>query len=69
LSLQGVISLSLLIHGGVVLDCVGGHARALTKPTKSGVYDSGRVGYLSCILGSCVPCSGGRIHHGVHGIL
>jgi hypothetical protein len=43
LSLQGVVSPSLLIHGGVVLDHVSGHTREHTKPHESGVSDSGRV--------------------------
>jgi hypothetical protein len=41
LSLRGVISPSLLIHGRVGLDHVGGHARAPAKPHELGVYDSG----------------------------
>jgi hypothetical protein len=27
---------------------IGSHARAPTKPSKLGVYDSGGVSYLSC---------------------
>jgi hypothetical protein len=69
LSLHGVVSLSLLIHGGVGLDHIGGHARAPTKPRESGIYDSDEVGYLSCIQGSCIPCSGGGTRRGVYGVL
>jgi hypothetical protein len=32
-----------------VLDSVEGHARAPAKPHQAGVYDSGGVGYLSCV--------------------
>jgi hypothetical protein len=48
LSLRDVVSPSLLIHGGVGLDRIGGHARAHAKPHESGVYDSSGVGYQSC---------------------
>jgi hypothetical protein len=58
LTLRGVASPSLLIHGGVGLDRIGGHARAPAKPRESEVYDSGRVGYLSCAQGSRMPCFG-----------
>jgi hypothetical protein len=37
LSLRCVVSPSLLIHGRVELDHVGGHARAPAKPHESGV--------------------------------
>jgi hypothetical protein len=50
LSLRGVVSPSPLIHGGVRLDRVRGHARAPAKSRMSGVYDSGRVSYLLCDL-------------------
>jgi hypothetical protein len=57
--LTGVISLSLSFHGGVELAHVGGHVRALAKSHKSGVYDRGGVGYLSCARGSSpVPARG-----------
>jgi hypothetical protein len=69
MSLQCVVTPSLLIHGGVGLDHVGGHAGAPTKPHESGVYDSGGVGYLSCVRGSYVPYSSGGIRHGVCGVL
>jgi hypothetical protein len=69
LSLRGVISPYLLVHGGVGLVHIGGHLRTPTKPHESGVYDSGKVGYLSCARGSYVPFSGGGICHGVHDIL
>jgi hypothetical protein len=36
LSLRGVVSPSLLIHGGVGLDHVSGQAKALAKPHESG---------------------------------
>jgi hypothetical protein len=36
-TLRGIISLSLLFHGGVGLACVGGHARAPAKPRELGV--------------------------------
>jgi hypothetical protein len=58
LSLRGVISAFLQIYGGVGLDHIGCHARPPAKPHESGVYDSGGVGYLSCIRGSRVPSSG-----------
>jgi hypothetical protein len=51
--------LFLLFHGGIRLVCIGDHARAPTKYSKSGVFDSGRACYLSCSHGSCVPCHGG----------
>jgi hypothetical protein len=70
LSLQGVVSPSLLNHGGVGLARVGGHARAPAKPRESRIYDGGGVGYLSCARGSNIPCSDrGGIRRGVHGIL
>jgi hypothetical protein len=69
LSLRGVVSLSLLSHGGVGLAHVGDHVRAPAKSCKSRVYDSGRVSYLSCAERSHVPCSGGGIYCGLHGIL
>jgi hypothetical protein len=69
LSLRDVVSPSLLIHGGVGLDRIGGHARAHAKPRESGVYDSSGVGYMSCVQGSCIPCSAGGIRHGVRGVL
>jgi hypothetical protein len=69
LSLWGVISPSLLIHGGVGLDRIRGHTRAPAKPHESMVYDCDLVGYLSCAQGSCISCSGGEIHRGVRGIL
>jgi hypothetical protein len=69
LSLRGVISPSLLVHGVIQLDHVGGHARAPAKPHELGVYDSGRVGYLSYARRSYVPCSSGGIHHGMCGVL
>jgi hypothetical protein len=46
--LTGVISLSLLFHGGDRLAHVKGYARAYAKSHKSEVYDSGGVSYLSC---------------------
>jgi hypothetical protein len=71
LSLLGVASPSLLIHGGVGLDCVGGHARAPTKPCESGVYDDGGACDLSCTRGSRAPPphSGEGIRCAMHGIL
>jgi hypothetical protein len=69
LSLRGVISPSLLIHGGVGLDCVRGHVGAPAKPHESGAYDSGGLGYLSCARGCCISCSSGGIRCGVRGIL
>jgi hypothetical protein len=48
MSLQGVASPSLQIHGELGLDHVEGHSRAPTKPHESGVYDIGKDGYLSC---------------------
>jgi hypothetical protein len=41
IELTGVASPYLLNYGGVVLDHVGGHARAPAKPRESGVHDSG----------------------------
>jgi hypothetical protein len=69
LSLQGIVSPSLLFHGGVGLVYVGGHARAHAKHYESGVYDSSEVSYLSCAQRFLVPCSSGGIRHGVHDIL
>jgi hypothetical protein len=34
-----------------------------------GVYDSGRTSYLPYSCGSCIPCPGGGIRHGVLGVL
>jgi hypothetical protein len=65
----GVVSLFLLSHGGVKLACIEGYARAYAKPRKSGVYDSGRVCYLSCARGSCISCSDEEMRHGVRSIL
>jgi hypothetical protein len=48
LSLWGVFSPSLLIHGRVGLDLVCGYARAPAKSNELRVYDNGGVGYLSC---------------------
>jgi hypothetical protein len=59
LSLRGVVTPFLLMHARVGLDCIGGHARDPAKPCESGVYDSSRVGYLSCVRGSYIPCSNG----------
>jgi hypothetical protein len=61
--------LSLLFHGRVELACIRGYAIAPTKPHKLGVYYSGGASYLSCSDGSCISCSSGGIHRGVHGIL
>jgi hypothetical protein len=69
LSLQGVVSLSLLFHGGVGLVHVCSHARAPAKPYDPRVYDSGGVSYLSCARRSCIPYSGGGIRHGICGVL
>jgi hypothetical protein len=69
LSLRGFIYPSLLIHGGVGLVRVGGHAGAPTKPRESGVYDSDGVGYLSYARGSCISRSGGGICHGMRDVL
>jgi hypothetical protein len=46
LILRGVVSISLLFHGGVGLAHVGGHTKAPAKPCKSGVYDNDGVSYL-----------------------
>jgi hypothetical protein len=69
LSLRGVVSLSLMFHGGVGLSCVGGHTKAPAKPHKSGVYDSDGVSYQLCAWGSCISCSTGGIHHGMRVVL
>jgi hypothetical protein len=69
LILQGIVPPSLLFHGRVGLVRVSGHARAHVKPCVSGVYDGGKVSYLSCARKSCVPCSDGGIHRGVCGVL
>jgi hypothetical protein len=69
LSLRGVISLSLLFYGEVELARVRGYTRALAKSHALGVYDHGRVNYLSCAHGSYISCSRGGIRHGVHGIV
>jgi hypothetical protein len=53
LSLRGVVSLSLLFHGGVELARVSGYASASAKSHESGVYDRDGVSYLSCARGSC----------------
>jgi hypothetical protein len=45
-------------YGRVRLACVKGHAGAPTKLSKSGVYDSGRVSYLSRAQRSYISCSG-----------
>jgi hypothetical protein len=66
---RGVTSLFLLFHGGVGLARVIGHTRAPAKSRKLGVYDSGRVCYLSCARGSCIYSPGGGIRRGVRGIL
>jgi hypothetical protein len=68
LSSQGVNSPSLLIHGRVGLDRVRGHARAHGEPRELGVSYIGGVGHLSCARGSCISCSSGGIHRGVHDI-
>jgi hypothetical protein len=68
-SLWGVVSTSPLVHGGLRLDHIRGHARALAKPRESGLYDSSGVSYLSCARRSCVLYFGGGICRGVHGIL
>jgi hypothetical protein len=67
--LWGVVPLSLMFHGRVELVHVRGYARAPTKPHELGVYDHGRVSYLSCAQGSYISCSGRGIRHGVHGVL
>jgi hypothetical protein len=67
LSLRGVISPSLLIHGGVGLDYFGGHTRAPTKPRESGVYDSSGVGTCCVPEDPTSPAPVGGIHHGMHG--
>jgi hypothetical protein len=64
-----VVFPSLLIHGKVEMDRIGGHARAPTKPHVLGVYDNDGVGYLSCARVSCVPRSSGGIRRGVCNIL
>jgi hypothetical protein len=69
LSLLGVASPSLLIHGRVGLDHVGGHARAPTKLGESAVYDGSGACDLPRDRGSCIPSSGGGIRHGVHNVL
>jgi hypothetical protein len=65
LSLLGVASPSQRIHGGVGLDRVRGYTKAPAKSHESGVYDSGRLGYLWRARGSCVPSTDGGIRHGV----
>jgi hypothetical protein len=60
LSLLGVAFPSLLIHGRVGLDRVGGHPRAPEKPCESGVYDGGGACDLSRAQGSRIPHSGGE---------
>jgi hypothetical protein len=73
LNLRGVISLSLLFHGGVDLAHIGGHARAPAKPRESEVYDRDRISYLSCARGSYISCSRGdtlwRAQHSTSGDL
>jgi hypothetical protein len=69
LSLLGVAFSSFLIHGGVGLNCVGGHTRAPAKPGESGVYDGGGACDMLRARGSCIPRSGGGIHHGVCSVL
>jgi hypothetical protein len=61
--------LFLLFHGGVMLAYTGDHARAPAKSCESWMYDSDGASYMSCSCGSCVPCYGGGIHHGMLGIL
>jgi hypothetical protein len=69
LSLKGVASPSFLNHGGVGLDCVGGHSRAHAKPCESGVYDSGGAHVLLCAQGSRIPCSARGIRRGMLNVL
>jgi hypothetical protein len=69
LGLRGVVSLSLLFHGGFELAYIVGHVRTPAKPRKLGVYDCGGVSYLLCGRGSDISCSDRGIHHSVHGIL
>jgi hypothetical protein len=58
LSLHGVASPFLLIHGGVGLDHVGGYARASKKPCELGICDGGGARVLHHARGSCIPHSG-----------
>jgi hypothetical protein len=69
MSLLGIASPSLLNHGGVGLDHIGGHARAPTKPCESGVYDGGRARDLPRAQGSRIPCVSGGICRGLRGVL
>jgi hypothetical protein len=69
LSLQGVASPSLLSHGGVRLDPVQGHIRALMKPCDSGVYDGSGARDLLHAQGSRIPSTGRGIRRGKHGVL
>jgi hypothetical protein len=69
LGLLGVAFASFLIHGGVGLDHIGGHTRALVTPCESGVYDGGGSCDLPCARGSRIPHFGGGIHRGVCGVL
>jgi hypothetical protein len=59
LILLGVASPSLLIHGRIGLDHVGGHARAPIKPGRSGVYDGSRACDLPHARGSQSPVQAG----------
>jgi hypothetical protein len=68
-SLQGNSSSLLRFHGRVMLARVGDHTRAPAKSSKSGVYDSGIISYLSHSCGSCLPRPGGGVCHGVLGVL
>jgi hypothetical protein len=69
LSLLGVASPPLLIHGGVGSDHVGGNTRAVVKHGVSGVYDGDGACDLPHDRGSRIPCSGEGIRRGMCGIL
>jgi hypothetical protein len=71
LSLLGVASPPLLIHGRVGLDHVEGYTRAPAKLGESGVFDGVRACDLLHVLGSRIPYSGGGggVHRGMHGVL
>jgi hypothetical protein len=69
LSLRGVVPPSLLVDGGIGLDCVECHTRAPAKPCESGVYDNSKVATCRVSEDPVSPAPAEGIHCGVHGIL
>jgi hypothetical protein len=70
LSLLGVSSPSLLIYGGVGLDCIEGHARAPTKPCELGYMIAAELAtYRVPEILRPLLYGGGGIRRGVHSVL